>query len=252
MELGKQLDCILACETKEQLFGQLNQIAIFHGFSSVSYVAARPQMLLDGGLIDFVTSAPTQFIQNYADEQFLTVDPVVYRAASTSLPFRWSDCPEFDAFWTPRSGPAGDAVRVMEAAWDHGFSEGFVVPTHTVVAGQTISGFATFFWPDKHAGPALTSKDTLLLRIVANTAHEKYIRLCGVDGGRTDKVDLSDRERDCLCWAARGKSSAETGEILKLSTRTVEHHIASATRKLKAVNKLQAVVIALQQGKILP
>lgn len=252
MDIGTQLDRILACDTKDGLFELLKTIAAGYGFSTVSYVATRPKMVLDGGLIEFLSSAPERFLGTYMDEKFLALDPVIYRAAATSTPFFWSECREFDAFWKPRSGPKTDAVRVMEAAWEFGYPEGFVVPTHTIIAGQVIGGFVTFFWPDKNQPPMLTPAGMLTLRIAATTIHERYVRLCGVNDGVQEPTDLTDWERDCLCWAARGKSSAETAEILNLSTRTVEHHIASATRKLNAANKMQAVVIALQRGKILP
>lgn len=64
--------------------------------------------------------------------------------------------------------------------------------------------------------------------------------------------ELSPREREALLWSARGKTAWETAQILSLSKRTVETHLASATKKLGAVSCTHAVVKALLQGLIVP
>jgi DNA-binding CsgD family transcriptional regulator len=56
---------------------------------------------------------------------------------------------------------------------------------------------------------------------------------------------LTRRELEVLKWMAIGKSAWEIGQILQISQRTVEVHTRSATQKLGAVNKTQAVTIAL-------
>ena len=55
---------------------------------------------------------------------------------------------------------------------------------------------------------------------------------------------LSNRERECLTWVAAGKSSIETGVILKISPHTVNGHVKSAMVKLNVVNRMQAVATA--------
>lgn len=57
-------------------------------------------------------------------------------------------------------------------------------------------------------------------------------------------VRLSRREQDCLHWAAVGRSTKEIADIMKLSDNTVNEYFASAQRKLKASNRVQAVVRA--------
>ena len=57
---------------------------------------------------------------------------------------------------------------------------------------------------------------------------------------------LSSREVECLRWAAAGKSSDEIAIILGISVYTVSSYFKSATRKLQAVNRMQAIAIALR------
>ena len=60
-------------------------------------------------------------------------------------------------------------------------------------------------------------------------------------------IPLTPREREVLSWAAQGKSAWETGEILGIAKRTVDEHVQTASRKLNAVNRTQAVVAALRE-----
>lgn len=64
------------------------------------------------------------------------------------------------------------------------------------------------------------------------------------------KHRLSQREVECLAWIGEGKTSFETGRILGLSEFTVNNYVASANRKLGAVNRTQALLIAARMGII--
>lgn len=61
---------------------------------------------------------------------------------------------------------------------------------------------------------------------------------------------LSDRERECLQWAAKGKTSWEISQILSVTESTVIYHLRNATRKLNAANRIHAVTKALQASLI--
>ncbi|OPY05610.1 MAG: Transcriptional activator protein LuxR [Syntrophorhabdus sp. PtaB.Bin184] len=59
-------------------------------------------------------------------------------------------------------------------------------------------------------------------------------------------VELTQRETEVLKWAREGKSRWETSVILKVSEETVKFHMENALQKLKAVNRAQAVAIAME------
>ena len=63
---------------------------------------------------------------------------------------------------------------------------------------------------------------------------------------------MTDRERDVLSWAARGKSVLDTADILILSEDTVKTHIRNALTKLGANNKTHGVTKAIYLGLISP
>jgi len=61
-------------------------------------------------------------------------------------------------------------------------------------------------------------------------------------------VILSPREIEVLQWLKVGKSSWDISEILHISERTVNFHIRNIMQKLDAVNRTQAVAVAIETG----
>lgn len=59
---------------------------------------------------------------------------------------------------------------------------------------------------------------------------------------------LTKREIECLLWCGHGLTNAQIGKKLGLSSRTVEHYLASAIRKLGARNRTEAVYRASVSG----
>ncbi|WPP01233.1 LuxR C-terminal-related transcriptional regulator [Pseudomonas sp. HR96] len=53
-----------------------------------------------------------------------------------------------------------------------------------------------------------------------------------------------------LSLTASGKTAAQVGQVLYLSERTVNFHVANAVAKLAAANKTEAVAIAVRSGWI--
>jgi DNA-binding CsgD family transcriptional regulator len=65
-----------------------------------------------------------------------------------------------------------------------------------------------------------------------------------------DDVRLTDREVECLQWIAAGKSDWQIGKILNISQKTVNYHVENVKRKFGVATRIQAVVAAMQQGKL--
>jgi DNA-binding response OmpR family regulator len=68
----------------------------------------------------------------------------------------------------------------------------------------------------------------------------------------SQRIDLGDREVECLTWAARGKTSSEIAQIIGTSKRNVDFHIESACRKLNVATRVQAAVKAVSARLIEP
>lgn len=67
---------------------------------------------------------------------------------------------------------------------------------------------------------------------------------------RSERVTLTDREREVLRWIAQGASNPEIGQHLHISSGTVRVHVHAILRKLGANDRTHAVVLAMERGLI--
>ncbi|MFA4939454.1 MAG: helix-turn-helix transcriptional regulator [Brevundimonas sp.] len=75
---------------------------------------------------------------------------------------------------------------------------------------------------------------------------------CGTSPQPRDPAPLSPRESECLLWVSRGKSSADIGQIVGLSPRTVDSYIEKTCAKLRVRTRIEAVAFAVRTGLIDP
>lgn len=61
-------------------------------------------------------------------------------------------------------------------------------------------------------------------------------------GQRKKPQHLSEREKQCLSWAAVGRSTKQIASALDIAPDTVNEHIAAAMRKLGARTRTEAVI----------
>lgn len=64
------------------------------------------------------------------------------------------------------------------------------------------------------------------------------------------EMHVTPRETQILSWVAAGKSDWAIGQILRISSKTVNFHVENAKRKLGVGTRVQAVVAALREGMI--
>jgi DNA-binding NarL/FixJ family response regulator len=57
---------------------------------------------------------------------------------------------------------------------------------------------------------------------------------------------LTSREREVLCWLARGSTNRQIGLALKVSPRTIEKHVERILAKLGATNRTIAALLAAE------
>jgi DNA-binding CsgD family transcriptional regulator len=61
---------------------------------------------------------------------------------------------------------------------------------------------------------------------------------------------MTARESEVLAWVAAGKSDWAIGQILNISSKTVNFHVENAKRKFGAGTRVQAVIAAMRIGII--
>lgn len=76
----------------------------------------------------------------------------------------------------------------------------------------------------------------------------QFYRRAVIKQGYSDKEILSDREKECLVWASRGKSTKEIAKILKISPHTVATHSKKIKEKLNCATMMEAVMEGIHRG----
>jgi LuxR family quorum sensing-dependent transcriptional regulator len=179
---------------------------------------------------------PVEWFKLYTAKNYDRVDPVVRKCRQSVNPFEWSEAP-----YDPELEPG--AAEVMRRAADFRMSRGFVVPIHGLTgyeAGVSLGGV--------HLD--LNARSKPALHLMAMYGFERIRRLLRPEPHSS--VRLTPREREAIAWASQGKSAWEIGEILNITQRTAEEHLATAARKLGAVNRTHAVAIAIRLNIINP
>jgi len=60
------------------------------------------------------------------------------------------------------------------------------------------------------------------------------------------RAALTRREVQLLALVARGQTAQKAGDALGIAKRTAETHLANATAKLRAVNRVHAVALVVR------
>jgi DNA-binding CsgD family transcriptional regulator len=175
---------------------------------------------------------------DYFDRQRLGPSDPIHRASHmTAVGFSWSRVPRLIQL-TPRDRD------VLARAQKLGIGNGFTVPAH--IPGES-AGSCSFA-----AGPAEEARgDRLYLaQIVGGLAFEAARRLVAARPSPADRPHLTDRQRECVYWAARGKSDGEIAAILGISHETVILHLKQARARYGVFKRTQLAVHALFDGTL--
>jgi len=223
------------------------------GYTAYTYMDVRRLPLSGEPAPFFVSTLKENFLDAYQSEDFFGYDPVIRRAATTNAPFTWADCPEYHTWKRARRGARNRARYVMQVASEYGFTQGYVLPAHAVdIHGHPSSALLSLYWSNKPDTLVPKAAMPAWLKLTAASMHERMLELRGLSSDGIDIPLLTDRERECMVWACRGKTRNETADILGISDRTVEFHFQNAMRKLRVHNKFHAIAMAIHMGLVVP
>jgi DNA-binding CsgD family transcriptional regulator len=189
---------------------------------------------------------------------FVHIDPALARVRRTNTPFHWGELKLPEKIGRKRP----PEVKMMDAAREHGFRQGFVVPLHyRDRRGAMHSSSTVFFWEDEARWfHKLFSHHRHELHLIMIYWVQRAMEVVDRDQRNAPPVlsltngcahvQLTAREKEVLAWAARGKTVADTAQILGSSPETVEGFVKQALRKLDAVNKTHGVAKSIALGLI--
>lgn len=150
-------------------------------------------------------------------------------------PYAWSDVLD-------RRGLSSEAKRIWNEARDFRLNDGLFSPMRC-----SGGAYCAVVLGGEYVDP--TDRFTrMAAQVLSGFYGSEGRRLLG---GRADgRPVLTARQRECLSWVRHGKSSNDIGDLLMLSTPTVNGHIADACRRLGVRTRVQAVVEATILGLI--
>ena len=172
-------------------------------------------------------------------EEGRPADPVMKAAERTSSGFKWS---ALDSLIT-----LNEAEREhLRLAAKFDIIQGYTVPNH--IPGETF-GSCNFAVRGKRAFPDASISAAQAL---GSFAFEAARRIIKDRPGETylQPAPLSDRQRECLLFVARGKSDSVIADLLAIRPRTVNEHIEAAKRRYSVATRSQLVVRALFRSEI--
>lgn len=177
----------------------------------------------------------------WKDRSFALHSPFVSGARYTAEPFFFVE----GRFGTWRPLPRLERIEVVQAADRLAVGTAIVAPAH--LPGGVIGAVV---W----ASPEVFDVRPMFERQAASL-HALTLRLLAAynDLGfaaDSEEVRLTRREIQCLKWAADGKTDADIGQIMRISTPTVRFHMRNAADKMGVAGRPQAVHHATTLGYI--
>jgi DNA-binding CsgD family transcriptional regulator len=230
--LTNAFDAMQRAQTSADLLVEVRKFSKSMGFDQFAYVLMlntpsykHQHYVLDG--------YPDDWREKYLARNYFKVDPLIRRSEGTSLPAIWShemfDDAKAEEFW--------------DEARSYGLNAGLTFSVREQVGVTGIFSLARDRLVD------LQGEDLAALigraQIFSGLLHHAVCRIELPKLLPQANVALTTRERDCLNWAAEGKTAWETGQILGIADRTAIFHLNNVIQKLGASNKSQAIVRAV-------
>ncbi|ORJ58313.1 LuxR family transcriptional regulator [Geothermobacter hydrogeniphilus] len=168
-------------------------------------------------------------------------DPTLKHALQSHLPLFWDDLPQ---------SLEDEGRDFIADAGTHGLVAGLTIPVHGPAG---LFGVLTLANGSDHPQPEKSLQQALPRAcLVAGYLVDGLLRCSDEQAQPPATVPLTGREKDCLLWTAKGKTSWEISSILHIGERTVIYHLNNVLRKLGAANRQQAVARACALGLLTP
>lgn len=230
--LADAYEALAAARSSDELLREIRKFARQMGFDQCAYALTisapsfKPQQY-------FLDGFPPGWSERYVSQDYFKIDPLVLHSQRSAMPAVWDD-----EMFHP-----GKANEFWEEAQAYGLRSGLSFSVHDQPGVSGVFSLAR----DR----AIDLKDDDLAALIGRAqlfASLLHQAVCRIDLPKLlpqSSAALTDRERECLKWAAEGKTAWEIGTILGIAERTAVFHLNNVVQKLGATNKSQAIVRAV-------
>ncbi len=209
---------------------------VLHRMGYDSYLLSLGSPTTNDPFNRIMTTYPSDWLRQYKNENFIQVDPIIRHCRHHFVPLFWGGARRQargrpNDFWTAREG--------------HGLLQGVSIPLrwNEMVGSLNVAQCMNF--TDAFDGLDAPLGKLFMLIPFLLEGSQKHLRESG-----KQLCSLTLRETEVLKWSGVGKTTWEMSCILGCSERTINFHLANASRKLGSFSRQQAVGVALAQGLI--
>jgi DNA-binding CsgD family transcriptional regulator len=183
-----------------------------------------------------ITGYPEDWMKHYIASNYEPIDPIRKEAAlNVQNIFTWKGIDKIRPY-------TKQEWSILNQASDAGLSDGVAVALCNPHKEHICMGFAS-----SAGGVEFTPELLSIIKLASIQFYDMYQELHRKAAEHPkERIQLSEREREVLQWAAVGKSNPDIGTILNISESTVAYFLQRCFAKLNANNKTLAVVKALR------
>lgn len=258
MQFSGFIEALSRVESTEEAFDLLCQAVSSLGWTRIAFLAltpeARQQMAGEADSSPLLASNyPDEYVSRYLNERYFEIDPVLQLARDSLTPIAFKDI-EDSAQLSERQ------KELMAARRNAGLYRELCCPVHGA-GGQVFAVCFARDGPEEWDRAYFSALQVLAMHFYY--AFYRRIQASSKPAARTGLAEstavatietpsLTQRERECLLWTARGKSASTISVILGLSENTINFYVKNAMKKLGTTNRVIAVVLAVRSGLIQP
>ncbi len=226
---------ISGANKEERLFAALSNAADRMGFDLFALAFDRRGGGGEGASM-LVHNYPDAWANVYVGFDLSGTDPIRRAGEKSMTGFQWRNVDHY----IPLS--RGDR-QLLKVARESGIGDGFTVPRH--LPGEATGSCSFAVAPNARIPLEMLHA----AEIVGAVALAAARRLIGT-GSYTRRAALTERQRECVLWSARGKTAGETAGILGISEETVVRHLKIARERYSVPCRQMLILCALFDGVI--
>lgn len=232
----EEISAIMDAKSEQELVERLKSAAQALGFEQFVMGVEVNRPLIKP--VQHVINGYTQLWQSvYAERDFVCKDPTVRHCKISSEPLVWSEQMYSEG-----------SLELWEESKKYGVGHGVSIPIHEREGVKSMFNLAR----DQSIVKDQRELQAMLAgaRVLASCAHFAMTKL--IVPGLLDARDprLTRRERECLIWAAKGKTAFEIGMILNIAETTAVFHLNNVVRKFNVANRTQAIAVGVAMGLV--
>ncbi len=178
-------------------------------------------------------SFPEEWVSHYKKEKYFEDDIVLQTIYREATPCIWKDIKQ----------PNRRNQKIFSEAKEFGICNGITIP---IVIPRLYPCTVNIAGDNSDVDPEVF----YALHLMAVHYHHRILEIGGDLFTPLRQNRLTTREKECLKWVARGKTSWEIAFILGISENAINFHIKNIFRKLDVSTRAMAVFQASQLGLI--